>query len=766
MKKIAILLLSIVLVVTCIAVVACNKDDNTTNTCEHKILDILGNQKSCNVVDLNSTIPCSVCGESLTGKELAFAVEHRIPSTLKKVNPTCTESGLTEGSKCLSCNTVLVEQVVIEALGHDMVNVAASAATCTQPAYTAGTKCSRCGEYFSGHEEVGVALGHDFSNGNYFTYSLCANGCGLFGTKDCKNTYESDFVYDFDEQTKSQIEELYSEIVAAVESSSEDVDEFISMFAQYDFCVSYIQAQYQFAQIANDIEYSSQTRADYKFISEYYNTTIQRYYKLFQQIDANNKYKDAFWAWAEVTSEEEKAEILSWADSYDSEGKSDADEILNQYEELMEELDWNLKNANDDQRLELYELYSQLVEVNNSIATTAEFNNYLEYAYANIYDREYSPDEVVAMRNYVRQYIGPLLEQVMDEYLAWEKAYTKRGGWTTRANQLYYSQFVGSWMWGNPANYLGDADRTGMIVNSRDSIANYFNFLNAQSGTKQVNFYKALSDLFENGNYFLGTNPTRTAYTWYIYSLKLPMLLFTEDYMDAFTFVHEFGHYYQFVYNDRLSLSMDHDETQSQGNEMLFLAWLKDKLPAGLEEGFEIMELEQLLNMLGTIVMSTAVDEFEYLVYTNATTFNGQEIAKVSDTDIIDYGALYTAIMQSYWSDIDEYYNVNYWASVVFDRAGYYISYAMSALPSLEIYAKAGNEGLAAARDSYLKLFTFADNENFVQTDVYEYDDGSVYVDRYLKDGVTYQNILNWAGLSGPFQEELYKSVAELFANR
>ena len=101
------------------------------------------------------------------------------------------------------------------------------------------------------------------------------------------------------------------------------------------------------------------------------------------------------------------------------------------------------------------------------------------------------------------------------------------------------------------------------------------------------------------------------------------------------------------------------------------------------------------------------------------------------------------------------YFNENYWAYVVFDQAGYYISYAMSALPSLEIYAKAANEGLEAARESYIKLFTFSDNEAFMDVDQYG--------DPFIKNDVTYQQILNWAGLKGPFEAELYQTIRQAF---
>ena len=48
------------------------------------------------------------------------------------VAPTCTETGITEGSHCSVCNTVLKAQEVIPAMGHTEVTDAAVATTCTE----------------------------------------------------------------------------------------------------------------------------------------------------------------------------------------------------------------------------------------------------------------------------------------------------------------------------------------------------------------------------------------------------------------------------------------------------------------------------------------------------------------------------------------------------------------------------------------------------------------------------------------------------------
>ena len=75
------------------------------------------------------------------------------------VAATCTEAGLTEGKHCSVCNEVLVAQESVEALGHTEVVDAAVSATCTEAGKTEGKHCSVCNEVLVAQTEV-AAKGH------------------------------------------------------------------------------------------------------------------------------------------------------------------------------------------------------------------------------------------------------------------------------------------------------------------------------------------------------------------------------------------------------------------------------------------------------------------------------------------------------------------------------------------------------------------------------------------------------------------------------
>ena len=86
-----------------------------------------------------------------TGEETC---EHKNVVTDPRKEPTCTETGLTEGSHCGDCNAILVEQKVIPATGHKEVIDPAVAPTETTPGKTEGKHCSVCNAILVAQKEI------------------------------------------------------------------------------------------------------------------------------------------------------------------------------------------------------------------------------------------------------------------------------------------------------------------------------------------------------------------------------------------------------------------------------------------------------------------------------------------------------------------------------------------------------------------------------------------------------------------------------------
>ena len=94
----------------------------------------------------------------------------------EEISPTCTKTGLTEGSHCSACGKVFVEQTAIDATGHNY-HAITTEPTCTKLGYTTNI-CDSCGKsYANGYVS---AIGHNWgeweTNGTE-TIRRCINEC-------------------------------------------------------------------------------------------------------------------------------------------------------------------------------------------------------------------------------------------------------------------------------------------------------------------------------------------------------------------------------------------------------------------------------------------------------------------------------------------------------------------------------------------------------------------------------------------------------------
>ena len=138
------------------------------NRCDHEY-ELTENTATCTEAG-TATYTCTKCGNSYTEDVPAKGHTEVIDAA---VEPTCTETGLTEGKHCSVCNEVLVKQNVVPAKGHTEVIDAAVEPTCTETGLTEGKHCSVCNEVLV-KQNVVDKLPHDFGN----NLEYCANGCG------------------------------------------------------------------------------------------------------------------------------------------------------------------------------------------------------------------------------------------------------------------------------------------------------------------------------------------------------------------------------------------------------------------------------------------------------------------------------------------------------------------------------------------------------------------------------------------------------------
>ena len=142
----------------------------------------------------DSVVFCSVCQVELSREEKEIpTLDHTYSTTV--TDPTCTEIGYTTHT-CSVCNHTYNSDTVA-ANGHTEVIDAAIAATCTITGKTEGKHCSVCNTVLVPQEEV-AALGHKFEK---YTYNndattaadgtetaTCERGCGATDTRTATGT--------------------------------------------------------------------------------------------------------------------------------------------------------------------------------------------------------------------------------------------------------------------------------------------------------------------------------------------------------------------------------------------------------------------------------------------------------------------------------------------------------------------------------------------------------------------------------------------------
>ena len=92
------------------------------------------------------------CGDSY--EEEISAIGHKEFVYVVGIEPTCTETGVTDCIACEVCETILVESEILLALGHEKVSDGYKAPTCTEDGLSELVHCSRCDYVFMGQNTI------------------------------------------------------------------------------------------------------------------------------------------------------------------------------------------------------------------------------------------------------------------------------------------------------------------------------------------------------------------------------------------------------------------------------------------------------------------------------------------------------------------------------------------------------------------------------------------------------------------------------------
>lgn len=429
---------------------------------------------------------------------------------------------------------------------------------------------------------------------------------------------------------------------------------------------------------------------NYLYASEMKSDVYADYMKMCQKIDASSyPYRDRFF---EDWSESDFLEMRQYTDEVSAINKVN-DEILVSYRELDPE--------SDSFAADVCRLYASMVQNNQNLASLFGYADYVSYAYDVVYERDYTQQELTALRTYVQTYLVPLCKTAYDIFLEGYQS-------LNTADQFLLS----SWIYDDYDDFTGDP------------VGAYLSSLPTEMGQVMKKALQSEYAVFTNDQ-----NAYEGAFTGYFYGNSYPVCYFGPGYQSVFTVIHEAGHFYAADCQGGLDIDLDLAELHSQGNEWLMTVYSKNLMSAEL---YEVMCAYKLFESLGTIIIGVIIDEFEEMVYTNATSLLGN--VEQLDGFMAEVCARYGGeeFLSNYVTDMSLY-----WKYVVIESPVYYISYSISAISALTLYSEAIKD-YEGALEIYQSLAA-----------------GELIEDAFLAN-------LEQAGLASPFDEKVYQAISKL----
>lgn len=345
-------------------------------------------------------------------------------------------------------------------------------------------------------------------------------------------------------------------------------------------------------------------------------------------------------------------------------------------------------------------LYNEMVKNNNRIAQIYGFRNYYEYAYQIIYQRDYEMSEIQKLREYTAKYLPTICLEA-----------------TVSFTEVYEN-----------LEYEDSSSLQSFVYNDysqldRNYVKRYIADMPESSG-------EMMQDMFDRDRAIFTdySQSYQGAYTTWIDGE--PFCFFGQGYSTSETVIHEMGHYYGSMYVEPWSQPMDLSETQSQGNEWLFLDYLETNMT---EDLYQALVEYKLSTDIGYIICFVMIDEFEEKVYSgeNAGNLTMEEYDAIMEEIAEAYGGL--AFIEENILDIQ-----SYWKQVVLESPVYYVSYAVSGIAAINLYTVA-QEDDDVARECFRKL-----------------------MEEPVEDEGFLVNIQN-AGISGPFDEGVYLRLSQRY---
>ncbi len=436
-------------------------------------------------------------------------------------------------------------------------------------------------------------------------------------------------------------EEEVNLIYTTIEEKITNKDSFSSIVTSYSKYVSYFYPAYNNALLMR-VSYDLYTDNEEYYSSYYTNvdiyTSIQdNSKKFFKSLLTNEFYKDTTINYFSF-SESDINYYLN-VDTSSDEEPTPLKELQNQEEELLKEYNVARYKEKVDYN-ELSEIYLDLVKVRRKIASLEGYDNYEEYRF-NYYERDYSVSEA-----------KELFKSVKNSSLHDTFSHASINSSLLRNNKI-----------GDKA-LLDSLDYVTRIVPSSKNVIRDFKTYGRYNFDVRTNKY--------TGSY---ETPLSTASKDYFVLLNCDG--YVTDYNSLF---HEFGHYLASLLNEpsykgNLSQNLDVAEMDSQSLELLIGDYYASFID---EDAAKELIKYSLFQKMWSILSSITVASFEDYVYTT-------EDELTLDSLQTKFNELCSTYISPRTFMKDGTNNVYSIINHIFISPCYYISYAVSAIPSLEI---------------------------------------------------------------------------------
>ena len=480
------------------------------------------------------------------------------------------------------------------------------------------------------------------------------------------------------------------EISMTAESVEQFEAEFDPVYNAFDEAFTYIVQQFTIARIIYYCNMKDEEAAERNLHTQDIAYAVQdKYNETCRTMYLESPYsEELFGDW----SEESIQELLDFDPK--------TSELIKEVEALQVEFD-NLSNSEFKEGS--VALYKQIIAKNNELARYYGYDNYYDYATERVYGRDYSAEDLDLYRQYVIEYIVPTFDNI-------------NNGW----RELYN---FGDYAKGQTISFLTEPFDT---LNKNYAIG----YLESLGDT---NMGIAMRDVFDSKNcvFSYNENSHPTAFQVYLPTDETPFCLFGSEGQTSNTIVHEIGHYYAAYTNNDID-NYDLCETHSQGNEFLFIKYCEGKLSSKV---YSAVRYYNLFNAYYSIVCAAAIDAFEQRVYSLESVENmtSADFDAIMDEVLVEFGKD-NAWFASNLTDMHDF-----WRKVAVSNPVYYISYSISSIAALEIFALA-EEDYENAILTYSKLVEGIEEE----------------------DG--FLGALEKAGLGSPFDEETHKHLASMLS--